>query len=415
MKPYIIKGISKLSKKSIIALKPRKELHLTKHYYDTVDDEMSTSSIESHHSITLKNDDFENIETKTVKRAHAPQTVKALLADDDIMRGVDEQLIFDPFNENNQEITEEYVQNILSKYGVPGKVHNINLYKRAFVHKSYIKRPHLINEENNVRIVEKPDNCMHLKTKSNERLEFLGDGVLECVTKYYLYRRFPKANEGFMTEKKIALVKNEHIGKLAYDMGLNRYYIISKNAEEKKTRTNLKKLGCLFEAFVGALFLDFNKVDIRDEEGWFTNVFVTGPGFQNAQIFIENVFEKHVNWSKIIQDDDNFKNILQVKIQKEFKTTPVYMIIDEDDDGYNMGVYLAVNIKVQDVLPENATHIEGKLYFSEIQQHIQEHGNILLFISGAKHKIKKKAEQQACQNALNRICDETISELEQDV
>lgn len=318
MKPYIIKGFSKLSKKSIIALKPRKELHLTKHYYDTVDDEMSTSSIESHHSITLKNDDFENIETKTVKHAHAPQTVKALLADDDIMRGVDEQLIFDPFNENNQEITEEYVQNILSKYGVPGKVHNINLYKRAFVHKSYIKRPHLINEENNVRIVEKPDNCMHLKTKSNERLEFLGDGVLECVTKYYLYRRFPKANEGFMTEKKIALVKNEHIGKLAYDMGLNRYYIISKNAEEKKTRTNLKKLGCLFEAFIGALFLDFNKVDIRDEEGWFTNVFVTGPGFQNAQIFIENVFEKHVNWSKIIQDDDNFKNILQVKIQFTF-------------------------------------------------------------------------------------------------
>lgn len=415
MKPYIIKGFSKLSKKSIIALKPRKELHLTKHYYDTVDDEMSTSSIESHHSITLKNDDFETMETKTVKHAHAPQTVKALLADDDIMRGVDEQLIFDPFNENNQEITEEYVQNILSKYGVPGKVHNINLYKRAFVHKSYIKRPHLINEENNVRIVEKPNNCMHLKTKSNERLEFLGDGVLECVTKYYLYRRFPKANEGFMTEKKIALVKNEHIGKLAYDMGLNRYYIISKNAEEKKTRTNLKKLGCLFEAFIGALFLDFNKVDIRDEEGWFTNVFVTGPGFQNAQIFIENVFEKHVNWSKIIQDDDNFKNILQVKIQKEFKTTPVYMIIDEDDDGYNMGVYLAVNIKVQDVLPENATHIEGKLYFSEIQQHIQEHGNILLFISGAKHKIKKKAEQQACQNALNRICDETTSELEHDV
>ena len=43
---------------------------------------------------------------------------------------------------------------------------------------------------------------MRLRTKSNERLEFLGDGVLECITKYYLYRRFPKENEGFMTEKK---------------------------------------------------------------------------------------------------------------------------------------------------------------------------------------------------------------------
>jgi len=44
--------------------------------------------------------------------------------------------------------------------------------------------------------------------------------VLELITKYYLYRRFPKEDEGFMTEKKIALVKNEHIGKLAYQMKL---------------------------------------------------------------------------------------------------------------------------------------------------------------------------------------------------
>jgi ribonuclease-3 len=73
-----------------------------------------------------------------------------------------------------------------------------------------------------------------LHTKSNERLEFLGDGVLELITKYYLYRRFPKENEGFMTEKKIALVKNEAIGKLALEMGLHKYYIISKHAEEKK-------------------------------------------------------------------------------------------------------------------------------------------------------------------------------------
>ena len=90
-------------------------------------------------------------------------------------------------------------------------MHNLNLYKRAFVHKSYVKRPHLENVENGVIIAERPIDCMKLKSKSNERLEFLGDGVLECITKYYLYRRFPKANEGFATEKKIALVKNESL------------------------------------------------------------------------------------------------------------------------------------------------------------------------------------------------------------
>ena len=268
---------------------------------------------------------------------------KTLLQDGDVSKGQDE-LIFDPFNPNNTEITQKQVEAILAKYGVPDKVHNFNLYKRAFIHKSYVKRPHLENEANGVTIVDQPTDCMPLKTKSNERLEFLGDGVLECITKYYLYRRFPKGNEGFMTEKKIALVKNESIGKMVYEMGLNKWYIMSKNAEEKKTRTNLKKLGCLFEAFLGALFLDFNKITIKDEDDWFKNVFVTGPGFQIAQIFVESIFEQHVNWTDLLQNDDNYKNILQVLIQKEFKTTPVYVEISphDDDEGYHMGVYLCL-------------------------------------------------------------------------
>ena len=86
----------------------------------------------------------------------------------------------------------------------------------------------------------------------NERLEFLGDGILENVTKFYLYKRFPEQDEGFMTEKKIALVKNDHIGYLAYKMGLNEFYLLSKNAEEKKTRFNYKNW-MLFESF-GVLF-----------------------------------------------------------------------------------------------------------------------------------------------------------------
>ena len=61
---------------------------------------------------------------------------------------------------------------------------------------------------------DKPFDCISLKTKSNERLEFIGDGVLELITKYYLYRRFPKADEGLFDEKKCALVKNVCIGKL---------------------------------------------------------------------------------------------------------------------------------------------------------------------------------------------------------
>ena len=159
-------------------------------------------------------------------------SAKTLLQDDDINME-SENMVFNPYNSLNKEITLNDVQSILTKYGVPGKVFNINLYKRAFIHRSYTKRPALENTKENIIIEERPDDCLQLKQKSNERLEFLGDGVLECITKYYLYRRFPKENEGFMTEKKIALVKNESIGKLAYEMGLHKWYIISKHAEEK--------------------------------------------------------------------------------------------------------------------------------------------------------------------------------------
>ena len=86
----------------------------------------------------------------------------------------DEELIFNPYNTNNKDISESEVCDILKKYGVPDKVHNLNLYKRAFVHRSYCKRPKLENEANGIIIAEKPEDCMSLKTKSNERLEFLG-------------------------------------------------------------------------------------------------------------------------------------------------------------------------------------------------------------------------------------------------
>ena len=316
----------------------------------------------------------------------------------------DEEMIFNPYNSLNKDITQYEIEKILKKYGINTKIFNYNLYKRSFVHKSYVKRPYLENVENNIIIEDKPDDCLPLKTKSNERLEFLGDGVLELITKYYLYRRFPKENEGFMTEKKIALVKNESIGKLAYEMGLNKWYIMSKNAEEKKTRTNLKKLGCLFEAFLGALFLDFNKIKISDDEKWFDNLFVTGPGFQMAQIFVERVFEEHINWMELLQKDDNYKNILQVKIQKIFKTTPIYReISEESEEGYHMGVYLCLGQKDHDLNHEDANTYEDFGSLENIKAYYDMHEKIFIFFGESKHKIKKKAEQSACKMALDKF------------
>jgi dsRNA-specific ribonuclease len=318
---------------------------------------------------------------------------------------INNELVFNPFNPINKEITLNDVQSILKRYGISAAPYNIKLYQRAFVHVSYTKRPTSENEESNIKIADKPDDCMSLKTKSNERLEFIGDGILECITKYYLYRRFPKADEGFMTEKKIALVKNEHIGKLALQMKLNKWFIISKHAEEKNIRNNLKKLGCLFEAFIGAIFLDFNKISVNDEEGWFNNVFVTGPGFQMAQIFIESIFESHVDWIELINNDDNYKNILQVKIQKEFKTTPDYVELSRTENGYEMGVYLCLGKSIHEFKTDmdKAKPYRDFNNFQNIQDYYVEHGEAFIFLGKSSHKIKKKAEQSACQEVLSII------------
>lgn len=324
-------------------------------------------------------------------------------SDPDLQQATD-GLVFNPFNPINVEITLSDVQSILKSYGVNYTISNLVLYQRAFVHRSYTRRPALENKIMDIKIIDKPYDCLALKTKSNERLEFVGDGVLELITKYYLYKRFPKADEGFMTEKKIALVKNEHIGKLAYEMKLHKWFVVSKHAEEKNTRTNFKKLGCLFEAFLAAIFLDVNKTEIKDENGWFTNVFTTGPGFQMAQIFIENIFEKHVDWIKLIKTDDNYKNKFQVFVQKEFKTTPNYLELNHGPDtGYEMGVYICLGQEIHEVSIKSATPYSEIGSFAKVHEMLETNSKQFIFMGKGMHKIKKKAEQTACEEALKLI------------
>ena len=192
---------------------------------------------------------------------------------------------------------------------------------------------------------------------------------------------------------------------MAYEMGLHEWVVLSKHAESKQIRTNLKKLGCLFESFIGAMFLDFNKIQIHDEDKWFDNVFVCGPGFQMVQIFVESVFEKHVDWINLIKNDDNFKNILQVKIQKEFKVTPDYIEISEHDPeiGYHMGVYLCLGQFVHGLKHDDSISINTFTNYNDIHQYMSEKGKIFMFMGEGKHKIKKKAEQIACDSAIAKL------------
>jgi len=327
-----------------------------------------------------------------------------------------DDLVFNPYNPSNVEITEEEVRNILTKYGLSPKIRNFNLYRRAFIHRSYTKRPELENKTLNITLASKTDDCLPLSTKSNERLEFLGDGVLELVVKYYLYRRFPKEDEGFMTEKKIALVKNEHIGKLSLAMGLQKWFVISRNAEEKFTRTNLKKLGCLFEAFIGAIFLDQSqyiptKEELEDEDFEDEDNVPGAFSFSIAQRFVESVLEQEVDWSHLISVDDNFKNQLQVKVQKAFKTTPHYIqdIMPESTDSTGetkMIVCLCLNQQIYETSLASAIEFTDFGSFEAIMKYANDDSEpkpVLVKLGEGIHKTKKKAEQLACAQALKII------------
>ena len=123
-----------------------------------------------------------------------------------------------------------------------------------------------------------------------------------------------------------------------------------------------------------------------------------------AQKFIESVFKKHVNWIELIQNDDNYKNILQVKIQKEFKVTPHYVEIGHDlEEGYKMGVYLCLGQQIHNTRTNDAINITDIKTFKAIQEQYSKYGKIFVFMGEGQHKIKRKAEQIACMEAINFI------------
>jgi dsRNA-specific ribonuclease len=107
---------------------------------------------------------------------------------------------------------------------------------------------------------------------------------------------------------------------------------------------------------------------------------------------------------KKTQTDDNYKNKLQVIIQKEFKITPEYIELNHDlETGYEMGVYICLGQEIYEVKVEEA--IDYKVFgsFTKIQEELNNNDKIFIFLGKGQHKIKKKAEQIACEEALKQL------------
>ena len=183
---------------------------------------------------------------------------------------------------------------------------NKKLLIQSFCHRSYL------NENKRVKL------------KHNERLEFLGDAVLELVVTDYLYRTSKKSPEGELTDQRALIVKTESLSNVSKNIGFNDFLLLSSGEAKDTGKARDKILADVFEAFIGALYLD--------------------KGYNACKKFIEKHLIKKL--SPIIKKGGikDAKSFLQEKTQALFKITPIYKILEEDGPAhqkyFKIGVFL---------------------------------------------------------------------------
>ena len=193
-----------------------------------------------------------------------------------------------------------FKQNLKKKYGI--KFNNEKLLENAFTHSSYA------NE--------------HPGRKDYEKLEFLGDAVLELAVSDYLYRHFPRLNEGELTRMRSNIVRTEGFSEFAIECGFPEEIDLGKGEEKAGARRRKTLLEDVFEAFNGALFLD--------------------QGMPAVQHFL------HLTVYPLIAEGDfnasrDYKTELQERLQVNGPVKIEYQVISEDESKPSFKVQLLVN------------------------------------------------------------------------
>jgi dsRNA-specific ribonuclease len=232
----------------------------------------------------------------------------------------DDNKKINPYNFSNRFIKKNEIENILRRFGIFQTVNDLSLYQQAFTHDSYCwHHTKEIMERDEVDIIDKPEGAIELQNVSYQRLEFLGDRVVNLIIAFYLFERYPKQNEGFLTKIYSKIVDSKGLAKLARKVNFGQYLLFSRHLDEKNNaRTKDKYLEDCFEAFIGALFYDF--ATKLNASGYVTAAdFIIGPGFQICQKFIVNLIEDEetcIDFVELIGKDRNYKQ----KINTYFQT-----------------------------------------------------------------------------------------------
>ena len=181
---------------------------------------------------------------------------------------------------------------------------NKNLLEQSFIHRSYINEHPQLGKEH------------------NERLEFLGDAVLELVVTQYLYKKYPGTPEGQLTAYRSALVRTESISEAALNLGVNDYMFLSKGEARDMGKAREYILANAFEAIVGSVYLD--------------------QGFERAEEFITNTLLHKID--VIVKKGlwRDAKSFVQEKAQEIFSVTPTYKVMSEIGPDHDKEFTIAI-------------------------------------------------------------------------
>ncbi len=182
---------------------------------------------------------------------------------------------------------------------------NKELYKQAFVHRSYL------NE------TKEP-------IESNERLEFLGDSILSFIVSDHLYRTYPQFDEGILTNLRSLVVNTKSLAKKAKSLEFGQHLLLSRGEEDSGGRENESILANTFESVIGALYID--------------------QGIDAVKPFLYDVLipdiAEYVS-KKVFKDP---KSLLQEYVQSKKQNSPVYKVLHEEGPAhakqFTIGVYV---------------------------------------------------------------------------
>jgi len=166
---------------------------------------------------------------------------------------------------------------------------------------------------------------------NNERLEFLGDAVLELVVTEELFRKFPRREEGKLTVLRAALVNSKTLSEVAKELGLDKELLLSRGeAKDAKGKGRETISANAVEALIGAIYMD--------------------QGYEQAKLFIEHFILNKLD--AIAKDGGkDAKSLVQEYAQAELKITPNYEVVEETGPAHNrqfrVGLYFAKEFKTE--------------------------------------------------------------------